>query len=186
MTKTKLPSWTWWLPFLIILSSKIISQFTFQRAGVHYIYLPHLIGSALFFWWGPRIIPAYFLAEMLTASLSGTSMWVLTPLFAVISTTKAFMGYFLFVAFTRNEPRTAYVQFFTFFFWVILLPNIICNYLIFAQFVAVGRYGHDEFIPTYLFVNLVDWMGGVLVTYPLVEKVSPWLKARGLSQWPLN
>lgn len=111
-------------------------------------------------------------------------MWALTPIFALISTTKAFMGYFLFVTFTRNEARTAYIQFFIFFFWVILIPNVICNYLIFAQFVAVGRYSYDQFSATYLLVNLADWLGGVLVTYPLVQKVSPILKKHGRSQWP--
>ncbi|MNL69589.1 hypothetical protein D3C87_1944680 [compost metagenome] len=96
------------------------------------------------------------------------------------------MGYFLFTALVRKESSSAGVTFLQFFILVLILPNLICNYIIVAQYMAVGDYDSSDFWRAYWVINAVDILGGVFITYPLVFKVSSWLKKRYLSLWPLS
>ena len=179
----KLPHWTLWLPFLILAMSKVIAIAYFRVDNVVWIYLPYLLALPMYFWWGPRVFPPHFLAELLTAGLVGLDAGVVVIFYGLATASKVFMGYLLYKQICAKIPMKSVRGFWLFFFWVVVLQNIIGNFLFLSSYVQSGAYGSALFWRLYLINTLKDTLDASLVCYPALIYATKLLRER---DWARN
>ncbi len=180
--ETKLPTWTWWAPFLIISIAKVISVRYFAFDHVIWIYLPYLVSLPLYFWWGPRVFPQHVIAEMLTANLYGIADGMVIIFYGLANASKVFMGYLLYKQMCATQALQSRRGFWNFFFWVLLIQNLIGNFLFLSSYVQTGAYGSNLFWRLYGINTLKDILEAALIVYPILVLATSHLRRQGLAR----
>ncbi|MBM7063200.1 EAL domain-containing protein [Pseudomonas sp. UL073] len=79
------PTWTWWLPLVLLHLASWLSLSTRLSDGVAFWYLPLPLALVFVLWWGPRVLPAVFLNALLSTPLWHLD-WHWAPLYALPET----------------------------------------------------------------------------------------------------
>lgn len=177
--KSKLPEWTFWLPFLILAIAKVITVRYFRIDNVAWIYLPYLFSLPMYFWFGPRVYPQHILSEILTAHLVGLGDWVVVIFYGLANASKVFMGYLLYRQMHAKRPLKSKKGFWFFVFWVLVIQNIIGNFLFLSAYIQTGEYGSAMFWRLYIINTLKDVLEASLVCYAVLIFVTPIFRRKG-------
>lgn len=177
-----LPGWTWWAPFLIIAMAKVISVHYFVSEHVVWLYLPYLISLPLYFWWGPRVFPQHVLAEMVTANLLGIADGMVILFYGLANGTKVFMGYLLYKQMCAKQALRSQKGMWLFFFWVLLIQNLVGNFLFLSSYIQTGAYGSQLFWRLYVINTCKDIIEASILTYPVLVFATPSLRQLGLAR----
>ncbi|MDG0815501.1 hypothetical protein [Bdellovibrio svalbardensis] len=180
--ESALPRWTWWAPFLIITMAKVISLRYFMSDHVAWIYLPYLVSLPLYFWWGARVYPQHIVAEMMTANLYGIGDGMVIIFYGLANATKVFMGYLLYRQMCATQALRSKKGMWNFFFWVLLIQNLIGNFLFLSSYVQTGAYGSELFWRLYMINTFKDILEAAILIYPLLILATPHLRLLGLAR----
>ncbi|HMG88877.1 MAG TPA: hypothetical protein VK589_02420, partial [Chryseolinea sp.] len=99
----KLPWWTWVVPLPIFFIGTLISLEARISAGTSLFYLPMPFALTLAYWWGPRVLPAFYLNATLCAGLWGLEKVHLWPVYGSVEVIFVFLSWFLFVRVMRGN-----------------------------------------------------------------------------------
>ena len=176
-----IPAWTWWAPFLILAFAKVIAKQFFFTNNFFWIYLPYVVAVILYVWWGPRVFWAHALAETLTAGLMGFVSWGPMLLFGFANAAKVLFGYALFRQVASKIPLKSWRGLGYFAFWMLVMQNVLGNFLFMAISVGTGRYGTDYFWQIYFTNTAKDFFEALLICYPVLIFGTRRMQERGLA-----
>ncbi len=185
-TGRKLPWWTWVVPlFVFHLGTQLSLLFQLQAAGSSLFYFPTPIALVLVFWWGPRILPAFYINAVISAGLWGLSRWYFWPLYGIPETLFAFLAWYFFAYIRKGAywfPDTR--QFISFLMWVIACPLLIYKVVLELLFIVLGDHpAHfDSFLEGVLTTGLGEFISNVGLSIPALYFFSARMQRRGLTQ----
>ncbi|MFS4460925.1 hypothetical protein [Bdellovibrio sp. HCB2-146] len=185
-SEVNLPWWTWILPFFLALIAKSICYRFFFHEGFFYIYGSYVLCLPLYFIWGPRVFWSQALAEALTANIVGLKGFDIHLLHGVANASKPLMGYCFFLWASKGKYREKIDRSLLFFFWTLLIASLIANIILVGFRYGAGDVNAGEFLPRILKQTLRDCFFGYVISFPLLEKLGPFLKQKNLSRWPLE
>src|SRR5436190_11044691 len=92
----KLPWWTWIAPLPIFFIGTLISLEAKITTGTSLFYFPLPLALTLIYWWGPRILPAFYLNAVCCAGLWGLEDMALWPIYGAPEVIFVFLSWLLF------------------------------------------------------------------------------------------
>src|SRR6187431_2818388 len=92
----KLPWWTWVVPLPIFFIGTLISLESRVTIGTSLVYFPLPLALTLVYWWGPRVLPAFFINATACAGLWGLNRIEFWPLYGLPEVVFAFLSWLLF------------------------------------------------------------------------------------------
>lgn len=167
--ESKLPWWTWVVPFLLLSIGNYISLAFKFDTGIGSLYLPTAISIVLINWWGPkRTLPATYLCAAAFAPLWGVSSWWHCLIFPVCETSFAAFSWLLFTKLAKGKywlPDTRH--FFLFIFVGLLIPVIVNILSLQVLLTYFGEQPKELFWPHFL----INWLGEFTANFGICAPV---------------
>jgi signal transduction histidine kinase len=175
-----LPLWTWFAPLPISFIGTLLSLEAQVTIGTSLFYFPIPFCLTLIYWWGPRVLPGYYINSVACAGLWGLERVELWPLYGLPETLFVFLSWLFFVKFFSGKiwlPDTKQIVYFLII--GILLPLGIYKLLLEWIFLMSGD------VPSINYWNLVittgfgDFISTFCVSIPLLHFLTRSLYKRG-------
>lgn len=168
-TNKKLPWWTWILPLFIFHLGTEISLWSKVTTGSSLFYFPAPMALILIYWWGPRVLPAYFLNATLSAGLWGLDRWVLWPVYATPEVIFVTLSWLFFVKLSKGKCWLPNIEQ-TILFLVagIVVPLFIYKIILEGLFVYFGDQPYEKFWFLFSTTSLGDFISTFGLTIPVL------------------
>lgn len=185
--ENKLPWWTWVAPIFIFHLGTQLSLLAKVNPGTALFYFPAPFAIILLYWWGPRVLPAYYLNAALSAGLWGLERVELWFLYAAPEVVFVFSSWIFFVKICRGKAWLPDVRNTALFLVLgIALPIVIYKFILESLFVWAGDVPYDRFWITFGGTSLGDFISNFGVTVPILYFFSNTMGKQGLALEPPN
>ncbi len=173
--------WTWVVPLFVFQGATQLSLLSMVSTGTSVFYMPVPFGLCLIYWWGPRILPAFYLNATLSAGLWGLSDYYNWPLYGLPETFFVGFSWWLFVK-KRNgkiwlPDNQAALNLLLF---GILIPLLSYKLIQQTLFVLKHVISPDFFILNYIKTFLGDFISIFAFTVPLLYFLTPLLSRKNM------
>ena len=150
-------------------------------AGTSLLYFPLPFGLTLIYWWGPRILPAFYINAVSCAGLWGLDKAEFWPLYGLPETVFVFLSWLLFVKFSSGKiglPNTKQVIYFL--ISGILIPLIVYKFILESIFVLTGDAPADKYWNLLITTGFGDFISVFCVSIPLLYFLTHFWMRKGL------
>jgi signal transduction histidine kinase len=181
MRHRKLPWWTWVVPLPIFFIGTLISLESRVTIGTSLVYVPLPLALTLVYWWGPRVLPAFYINATLCAGLWGLQQTWFWPLYAFPEVVFAFLSWLFFVKFLSGKiwfPNTKQIIYFL--VAGILLPLLVYKALLESIFVLTGEAQADHYWNLFVATGFGDFVSAFCISTPLLHFMSGFMARKGL------
>jgi two-component system, sensor histidine kinase len=177
----KLPWWTWVVPLPIFFVGTLISLEAQITTGTSLLYFPLPLGIVLSYWWGPRVLPAFYLNAVGCAGLWGLDRTELWPVYGFPELVFVVLSWFLFVRLYSGKvwlPDTMQVIYFL--LLGILIPLVIYKSMLEAVFVMAGDTPKEKYWSLMITTGFGDFISSYCVSIPLLCFLTRFMHRKGL------
>ncbi len=169
LSNNRLPWWTWILPLFIFHLGTEISLWSKVTTGSSLFYFPAPMALILIYWWGPRVLPAFFLNATLSAGLWGLDKWVLWPLYAAPEVIFVTLSWLLFIKLAKGKCWLPNIEQTLLFLVVgIVVPLFIYKIMLEGLFVYFGDQPYEKFWFLLSTTSLGDFISTFGLTIPVL------------------
>lgn len=185
MSRKNLPWWTWVAPLLLFHLGTQISLLSRVNTGTSLFYFPAAFAVVLIYWWGPRIVPAFYINAMLSAGLWGLDRYELWPIYAAPEAIFALLSWFLFIRLFRGRCWLPNIRQTVLFLMVgVSLPLLIYKFIEEGIFLLAGDLPKESFWHTLVATSLGDFISLMGITIPILYFFSGPMAKRKLAIIP--
>lgn len=180
-TTVKLPWWIYPLAFGIFHLGTHASILTKVTTGTSLFYLPAPFALVLVYWWGPRILPVFYLNAIVSCPLWGLDDPLLYPLYAFPELLFASLSWLLFIRLGKGKfwlPDIKHVLLFL--FLGLLLPLVPNKIMLESLFWYFGETSEKEFYTVLVWSFLGDFNTIFGMSVPLLYFLSAPMDKAGL------
>ena len=177
----QLPWWTWVVPLPIFFLGTILSLEAKITTGTSLFYFPIPLALTLAYWWGLRVLPAFYLNATCCAGLWGLERVELWPVYGLPEVVFVFLSWYFFVkAFAGQTwlPNTRQVV--AFLLAGILAPLLIYKFMLESVFCLAGDRPFDDFWNLFVTTGFGDFISTFCLSIPLLHFFSKPMARRGL------
>ena len=166
----KLPWWTWVVPLPIFFLGTLMSLEAKVTTGTSLLYFPLAFGLTLVYWWGPRILPAFYLNATCCAGLWGLERIELWPVYGLPETVFVSLSWLCFVKVCSGKiwlPDTK--QMIYFLIAGILIPLVIYKFMLESIFVLAGDAPSENYWTLLITTGFGDFISTLCVCLPMLH-----------------
>ncbi|MCY1276853.1 PAS domain S-box protein [compost metagenome] len=174
----RLPTWTWWLPLVLLHLASWLSLSTRLSDGIAFWYLPLPLGLVFVLWWGPRVLPAVYLNALISAPLWGLG-WSLGPLYALPETLAIGCAWLLLGHRQFDAALPGLGHLLRFILLGVLVPVTLLALGLQGCLLLVGQLAPEAWAAASLNLWLVDSLTSLVFTIPLLTFATLTLRQRG-------
>jgi len=177
-----LPWWTWVAPLPIFFLGTLISLEAKISSGTSLFYLPIPFSLALIYWWGPRVLLAFYLNATLCAGLWGLQTVSLWPVYGSVEVIFAFLSWFLFVRVARGNitlPNTKSIIYFL--LMGILIPLLVYKIILELVFLLAGDAPSNKYWNLVITTGFGDFISSFCISLPLLFVLGKMMTRRRLT-----
>ncbi|WP_160143969.1 ATP-binding protein [Chryseolinea soli] len=177
----RLPWWTWVVPLPIFFLGTLISLEAKITTGTALLYLPLAFGLTLAYWWGPRVLPAFYLNASGCAGLWGLSRVELWAVYGLPETVFVALSWLFFVKIASGKiwlPDTK--QMIYFLITGIVFPLVIYKFMLESIFMLAGDAPEENYWNLLITTGFGDFISTFCVSLPLLHFLTPWMAKREL------
>ncbi|HXR82246.1 MAG TPA: hypothetical protein VN763_15065, partial [Saprospiraceae bacterium] len=181
----KLPWWTWVVPLPIFFVGTLISLEAKVSTGTSLFYLPMPFALTLTYWWGLRVLPAFYLNATLCAGMWGLEKVYLWPVYGSPEVIFVFLSWLLFVRVARGNvclPNTKNVIYFL--LLGILVPLLVYKIILEFIFVMAGDAPKDHYWNLVITTGFGDLISTFCISLPLLFTTGNVMTRHGLMLYP--
>jgi len=179
--EVKLPWWTWVAPLPVFFIGTLISLEAKISSGTSLFYLPIPFALALIYWWGPRVLLAFYLNATLCAGLWGLQTVSLWPVYGSIEVIFAFLSWFLFVRVARGNVTLPNIKSLIYFLLMgILIPLLLYKIILELVFLLAGDAPSEKYWNLVITTGFGDFISSFCVSLPLLFLLGKVMTKRGL------
>lgn len=181
-SERKLPWWTWIVPLPIFFLGTLISLEAKISSGTSLFYLPIPFALVLIYWWGPRVLIAFYLNATLCAGLWGLETMTLWPVYGSVEVIFAFLSWFLFVRVARGNvtlPNTRNIIYFL--LMGILIPLLVYKVILELVFLLAGDAPSDKYWNLVITTGFGDFISSFCISLPLLFVLGKMMTTYGLT-----
>jgi len=181
LTEKKLPWWTWVVPLPIFFIGTLISLEARISAGTSLFYLPMPFALTLAYWWGPRVLPAFYLNATLCAGLWGLEKVHLWPVYGSVEVIFVFLSWFLFVRVAQGNVFLPNIKSIVYFLLMgILVPLLVYKVILEFVFLMAGDVPSDKYWNLVITTGFGDFISVFSISLPLLSVLGKMMARRGL------
>ncbi|HEY5748326.1 MAG TPA: HAMP domain-containing sensor histidine kinase, partial [Chryseolinea sp.] len=172
----RLPWWTWVVPLPIFFLGTLISLEAKITTGTSLLYLPLSFGLTLVYWWGPRVLPAFYLNASACAGLWGLDRMELWGVYGLPELVFVALSWLLFVKVSSGKiwlPDTK--QMIYFLVTGILIPLVIYKFMLESIFMLAGDAPVENYWNLLITTGFGDFISTFCVSLPLLHFLTPWM-----------
>jgi signal transduction histidine kinase len=165
----KLPWWTWIVPLPVCFLGTLLSLEARITIGTSLFYFPLPFALTMIYWWGPRILPAFYLNAVCCAGLWGLTRVGLWPLYGLPETVFVFLSWLLFrktFSGTVSLANTKQLRYFLVF--GILIPLVVYKLMLEGIFVLAGDASPQHYWNLVFTTGFGDFISTFCVSLPLL------------------
>ncbi|SHG42906.1 Signal transduction histidine kinase [Chryseolinea serpens] len=177
----RLSWWTWVVPLPIFFLGTLISLEAKITTGTSLLYLPLAFGLTLAYWWGPRVLPAFYLNASACAGLWGLSRVELWAVYGLPETVFVALSWLFFVKIISGKiwlPDTK--QMIYFLITGIMIPLVIYKFMLESIFMLAGDAPVENYWNLLITTGFGDFISTFCVSLPLLHFLTPWMAKREL------
>jgi signal transduction histidine kinase len=178
----QLPLWTWFAPLPIAFIGTVISLKAQVTTGTSLFYFPIPFCLTMIYWWGPRVLPAFYINAAACAGLWGLERIEFWPLYGLPETLFVFLSWLFFVKWFSGKvwlPDTKQIVYFLLI--GILLPLAIYKLLLEWIFLISGEVPLKNYWNLVITTGFGDFISTFCVSIPLLYFLTRYMSDRGLS-----
>src|SRR5260370_6319794 len=173
--------WTWVVPLFVFHGATQLSLLSMVSTGTSVFYMPVPFGLCLIYWWGPRVLPAFYLNATLSAGLWGLSDYYNWPLYGFPETFFIGFSWWLFVKKRNGKIWLPDIHSaLNLLLFGILIPLLSYKLIQQTLFVLKHVISPDFFILNYIKTFLGDFISIFAFTVPLLYFFTPLLSKKNL------
>jgi len=176
-----LPWWTWIVPLPIFFIGTLISLEAKITTGTSLFYFPIPFALTLTYWWGLRVLPAFYLNAVFCAGLWGLDRVELWPVYGMPEAVFVFLSWLFFVKILSGKvwlPNTQQVVYFL--LAGILLPLVVYKFILESVFYLAGDTESDKYWSLFITTGFGDFISTFCVSIPFLHFFSKPMARRGL------
>jgi two-component system, sensor histidine kinase len=176
-----LPWWTWVLPLPVFFIGTLISLEAKITTGTSLFYFPLPLALILTYWWGPRVLVAFYVNAVGCAGLWGLSHVQLWPIYALPEVVFVFLSWLLFVKLASGKvelPDTKQVIYFL--VLGIFVPLMVYKVILEFIFLLAGDAPSDKYWNLFITTGFGDFISAFGVSIPLLLFLGGPMAGRGL------
>ena len=166
----KLPWWTWVVPLPIFFLGTLMSLEAKVTTGTSLLYFPLGLGLTLVYWWGPRVLPAFYLNATFCAGLWGLERMELWPVYGLPETVFISLSWLCFVKVCSGKtwlPDTK--QMIYFLIAGISIPLVIYKFMLESIFLLAGDAPSENYWALLIATGFGDFISTLCVSLPLLH-----------------
>ena len=168
-SNNRLPWWTWILPLFIFHLGTEISLASKVTSGSSLFYFPAPMALILIYWWGPRVLLAYFLNATLSAGLWGLENWALWPVYAAPEVFFVILSWMFYIKLAKGKYWLPNIEQTVLFLVIgIVVPLFIYKIIQEGIFVYFGDHPDGKFWSLLSATTLGDFMSIFGLTIPIL------------------
>lgn len=159
---------------LISLESKIAT-------GTSLFYLPLAFGITLAYWWGPRVLPAFYFNASACAGLWGLDRMELWPVYGLPEFVFVALSWLLFVRVCSGKaslPDTKHMVYFL--VAGIMIPLVIYKFILESVFLLAGDAPVENYWNLLITTGFGDFISTFCLSLPLLHFLTPWMAKHDL------
>ena len=177
----KLPWWTWVVPLPIFFVGTLISLEAKVSSGTSLFYLPMPFALTLTYWWGLRVLPAFYLNATLCAGLWGLEKVYLWPVYGSPEVIFVFLSWLLFVRFVRGNVCLPNIKNLIYFLLLgILVPLLVYKIILEFIFVTAGDAPSENYWNLLITTGFGDFISAFCISLPLLFTMGNLMIRHGL------
>jgi signal transduction histidine kinase len=179
--QSSLPIWTWLVPLPFFFIATLISLEAKITTGTSLFYFPLPFALTLTYWWGARVLPAYYINSVACAGLWGLERVELWPLYGLPEVVFVFLSWLFFVKFFSGKvwlPDTKQVIYFLII--GIILPLLIYKLLLELIFVLAGDAPPENYWNLFITTGFGDFISTFCLSIPLLYFFTRFMRDRSL------
>jgi signal transduction histidine kinase len=172
----QLPWWTWVAPLPIFFIGTLISLEAKITTGTSLFYLPLAFGITLTYWWGPRVLPAFYFNASACAGLWGLSRVALWPVYGLPELVFVALSWLLFVKLSSGKvslPDTKQMVYFL--VAGILIPLAVYKFMLESIFMLAGDAPVENYWNLLITTGFGDFISTFCLSLPLLYFLTPLL-----------
>lgn len=185
--KTRLPWWTWVVPFVILHIGSELSVYLKIDQGVSLIYFPTAISVVLINWWGPlRTLPAVFINATLSTYLWDVSSVFLWPVYSASDLIFILLSWLLFTKLLKGKYWIPDVRsLILYLLFGILIPVLVEILYLELTLIYFDDHQAHQFATHFTTNVLSDFTASFGITLPILYYVTPYVKKKNLLLTPI-
>jgi signal transduction histidine kinase len=173
------------MPLFIFHLGTEISLWSKVTTGSSLFYFPAPMAIILIYWWGPRILPAFYLNAALSAGLWGLDRIELWPVYALPETIFVFLSWLFFIQFAKGKSWLPDNRQTTYFLLLgIILPLFIYKFILEGLFVYAGDIPYSKFWVLLSTTSFGDFISTFGLTIPVFYFLTGPMARRQLANAP--
>src|ERR1044071_9891916 len=177
-----LPKWTWVAPLPIFFIGTLISLESKITTGTSLFYFPLPFALTLTYWWGPRVLPAFYINAVACAGLWGLERTELYPLYGLPEVVFVFLSWLFFVKFFSGKVWLPDTQQIVYFLIIgILLPLAIYKLLLELIFVLAGDSPAEDYWNLFITTGFGDFISTFCLSIPLLYYLTRFMRKKSLA-----
>jgi signal transduction histidine kinase len=166
---TTLQWWTWLVPLPIFFIGTLISLEGKISAGTSLFYFPIPFAIALIYWWGPRVLPAFYLNATMCAGLWGLEKMSLWPLYGAPEVMFPFLSWLLFVRVAKGNVMLPNIRNLIYFLVMgILVPLAAYKIILELVFLLAGDVPGNKYWNLVITTGFGDFISAFCISLPLL------------------
>lgn len=169
------------MPLPIFFLGTLISLEAKITTGTSLFYLPLAFGLTLAYWWGPRVLPAFYLNASACAGLWGLSRVELWPVYGLPELVFVALSWLFFVKVCSGKvslPDTK--QMIYFLIAGILIPLVIYKFMLESVFMLAGDAPVENYWNLMITTGFGDFVSAFCMSLPLLHFITPWVAKHDL------
>jgi len=180
-SEKRLPWWTWVVPLPIFFIGTLISLEARISAGTALFYLPMPFALTLTYWWGPRVLPAFYLNATMCCGLWGLQNVILWPIYGSVEVIFVFLSWFLFVRVAHGNVCLPNIKNVIYFLLMgILIPLLVYKMILEFVFLMAGDAPSDKYWNLVITTGFGDFISLFSISLPLLFVLRKVMIRRGL------
>ena len=176
-----LPWWTWVAPLPIFFLGTLISLEAKISTGTSLFYFPIPFALALTYWWGPRVLVAFYLNATLCCGLWGLQTVSLWPVYGSVEVIFAFLSWFLFVRVANGNVCLPNIKHLIYFLMMgIVIPLMVYKIILELVFLLAGDAPSEKYWNLVITTGFGDFISAFCVSLPLLYVLGKVMAKKGL------
>jgi len=180
--RNTLPWWTWLLPFIIIHLGTRLSIWSHVTVGSSLFYFPVPIALVLTYWWGPRVLPGFYLNAIFSAQFWGLENPLHYPLHAFPEVVFVFLSWLFFIRIVKGKCWLPNIRELGYFLVLgLVVPLVIYKFMLEWTFLYFGEITIDNFWSVLLTTGLGDFLSTFGLSIPVLYLATGIMSRKGLT-----
>jgi hypothetical protein len=151
--------------------------------GTSLFYFPIPFALTMTYWWGPRVLPAFYVNAVACAGLWGLERVELWPLYGIPEVLFVYLSWLFFIKLFPGKvwlPDTKQIVYFL--IYGILLPLIIYKLILESIFLLAGDAPSTNYWNLFFTTGFGDFISTFCVSIPLLHFLTKFMNDKGLAR----